>query len=397
MELPIGQEIAKRRKDKQITQTELADFMSVSKASVSKWETGQSYPDITLLPLLAAFFDCSVDDLLVINSQLTTQEIKRIYQLLKDSFETKSADDVLLMLRGFIRRYYSCYPFLLQMGLFYLNHWDLLPIPTQMTGTELVPNDEEKAEDKRKFYLEEAVKLFELVKNNGSADLVQQARFYEAYSMIMLGQAEEVLAILGHKTPTFLPVESLIAAAHQQMEDGSAAETVLQSAIYQYVTVLLSLLTNYTLLLTQNPQAMEATYHRGLAFCDTFDLAKLHPVIMLNFLAACLTTFAAQGNSELLLRALTRYVSLLEETNDPYLLHGDEYFDQIESWIDDLDLGNQMPRSSNLVKKQLTELILESPLLQPFKNQQTFTELFQRLQAIAAHTADDAHGKEDTR
>ena len=72
MELPIGQEIAKRRKDKQITQTELADFMSVSKASVSKWETGQSYPDITLLPLLAAFFDCSVDDLLVINSQLTT-------------------------------------------------------------------------------------------------------------------------------------------------------------------------------------------------------------------------------------------------------------------------------------------------------------------------------------
>ena len=105
MELPIGQEIAKRRKDKQITQTELADFMSVSKASVSKWETGQSYPDITLLPLLAAFFDCSVDDLLVINSQLTTQEIKRIYQLLKDSFETKSADDVLLMLRGFIRRY----------------------------------------------------------------------------------------------------------------------------------------------------------------------------------------------------------------------------------------------------------------------------------------------------
>nr|WP_231475556.1 helix-turn-helix transcriptional regulator [Enterococcus gallinarum] len=36
MELPIGQEIAKRRKDKQITQTELADFMSVSKTSVSK-------------------------------------------------------------------------------------------------------------------------------------------------------------------------------------------------------------------------------------------------------------------------------------------------------------------------------------------------------------------------
>lgn len=50
-----------------------------------------------------------------------------------------------------------------------------------------------------------------------------------------------------------------------------------------------------------------------------------------------------------------------------------------------------------MVKKQLTGLILESPLLQPFKDQQSFTELFQRLQAVAAHTADDTHGKEETR
>ena len=112
------------------------------KPRFSKWETGQSYPDITLLPLLAAFFDCSVDDLLVINSQLTTQEIKRIYQLLKDSFETKSADDVLLMLRGFIRRYYSCYPFLLQMGLFYLNHWDRCLFQLKLLGQKQVPNNE---------------------------------------------------------------------------------------------------------------------------------------------------------------------------------------------------------------------------------------------------------------
>ncbi len=62
-----------------------------------------------------------------------------------------------------------------------------------------------------------------------------------------------------------------------------------------------------------------------------------------------------------------------------------------------MELGNQMPRSSNMVKKQLTGLILESPLLQPFKDQQSFTELFQRLQAVAAHTADDTHGKEETR
>ena len=39
MDLPIGEEIARRRKQRGITQQELAVFMNVSKASVSKWET----------------------------------------------------------------------------------------------------------------------------------------------------------------------------------------------------------------------------------------------------------------------------------------------------------------------------------------------------------------------
>lgn len=89
MDLPIGEEIARRRKQRGITQQELAVFMNVSKASVSKWETGQSYPDITSLPLLAAYFDCSVDELLILDSQLSPKEIQRIYQLLKDAFKQK--------------------------------------------------------------------------------------------------------------------------------------------------------------------------------------------------------------------------------------------------------------------------------------------------------------------
>lgn len=52
------------RKEKGITQDELANYIGVSKASVSKWETGQSYPDIAFLPQLAAYFNISVDELI---------------------------------------------------------------------------------------------------------------------------------------------------------------------------------------------------------------------------------------------------------------------------------------------------------------------------------------------
>ena len=58
-ELNINKCIIQKRKEKGITQEELAEYIGVSKAAVSKWESGQSYPDISLLPELAAFFNVS--------------------------------------------------------------------------------------------------------------------------------------------------------------------------------------------------------------------------------------------------------------------------------------------------------------------------------------------------
>ena len=52
----MGKRIMQLRKEKGYTQEQLAEYIGVTKASVSKWETGQSYPDVTLLPPLAAFF-----------------------------------------------------------------------------------------------------------------------------------------------------------------------------------------------------------------------------------------------------------------------------------------------------------------------------------------------------
>ena len=56
--------IAELRKDKGIGQQELAEVLGVSFQSVSKWETGISMPDITLLPSIAEYFNVSVDELL---------------------------------------------------------------------------------------------------------------------------------------------------------------------------------------------------------------------------------------------------------------------------------------------------------------------------------------------
>lgn len=60
----IGRFIAKQRKAKDLTQSELAEKLNISNKTVSKWETGEGLPDVSLLPELSETLGVSVDELL---------------------------------------------------------------------------------------------------------------------------------------------------------------------------------------------------------------------------------------------------------------------------------------------------------------------------------------------
>lgn len=62
--IEIGSMIAQKRKKKCLTQKQLADTLMVSNKTISKWETGDGFPDITILPVLAEALDITVDELL---------------------------------------------------------------------------------------------------------------------------------------------------------------------------------------------------------------------------------------------------------------------------------------------------------------------------------------------
>ena len=64
MDMTIGKRIALLRREKNLTQEELAQHMGVSPQAVSKWENDQTCPDISALPKLARLLGVSVDELL---------------------------------------------------------------------------------------------------------------------------------------------------------------------------------------------------------------------------------------------------------------------------------------------------------------------------------------------
>lgn len=60
-EINISRNIATLRKQKGITQEQLALALNISPQAISKWETNTSLPDTQILPLIAAYFEVSVD------------------------------------------------------------------------------------------------------------------------------------------------------------------------------------------------------------------------------------------------------------------------------------------------------------------------------------------------
>ncbi|MBE6673456.1 MAG: helix-turn-helix domain-containing protein [Ruminococcaceae bacterium] len=75
MELKIGKTIKELRTERGITMAELADALSVTPQSVSRWESGTSYPDIEMLPRIADYFSVSLDKLMLDSDEIT---IKRL-------------------------------------------------------------------------------------------------------------------------------------------------------------------------------------------------------------------------------------------------------------------------------------------------------------------------------
>ena len=75
----IGKNIKQFRQEKHVKQETLADAIGVSSQAVSKWETGASDPDISLLPDLAGYFGVSIDELFEVPH---SEEMKRIGNML---------------------------------------------------------------------------------------------------------------------------------------------------------------------------------------------------------------------------------------------------------------------------------------------------------------------------
>ena len=99
MNIYFGENLKELRHNKNLTQEKLADFLGVSFQTVSKWERGDNYPDITMLPEIATFFKVSVDDLLGVNRAENEKEILKAIEEYDNHTDTDLKQEIIYKLK----------------------------------------------------------------------------------------------------------------------------------------------------------------------------------------------------------------------------------------------------------------------------------------------------------
>ena len=87
--IKLGEKIRSLRKQRDISQEVLADYLGVTFQAVSKWETGTAMPDIVLIPAIASFFGISTDELFDYNR---LENEKKVDDICNEAYKYRACD-----------------------------------------------------------------------------------------------------------------------------------------------------------------------------------------------------------------------------------------------------------------------------------------------------------------
>ena len=203
-----GSTIARERRRKGVTQEALASHLGVSKAAVSKWELGQSLPDVSLLPRIAAYFSLTLDELFDWRDELSQEESAALYAEVYALGE-KDLGAAYERLRELTAKHYSDANLLLMLA-------SLLTVWAAGMATPFAPAGEKDGALDSSTLIDEALGLLdralEVATDPSTRYLAQQQK---ATTLFQAGRHEEAVTLL----------ESLV-----RRQDASAPTMLLASA-----------------------------------------------------------------------------------------------------------------------------------------------------------------------
>jgi transcriptional regulator with XRE-family HTH domain len=354
-----------KRREKGVTQEELAAHVGVSKGSVSKWERGNTFPDIMLLPVIAEYFGITIDHLMSHSPQLTKAEAAKIYTRLAKNFATNPFEEVIAECETLVKRYYSCHSFLLYIALLYLNH------------AAMAADDGRKTE-----VIQFAITLCEHVSANcRDTELLREASQFMAMLYLSIGNAEKTLEILAddNQHPMQHDDRLIISQAHQLLGNMEKATEVEQIGIFQSLMDIFNDLLLYIRLNLNNYEVAHPAFIRAEKLSELFNMRRLNANNAGILYALGSQMYQNAGNTEKVLENLTKYVDVCLNGFFPFTLKGDDFFSKIDKWLAPQAKNAPLPRNEAVVKESMLNDVLLIPEFENLYENPEFKRLVQKL------------------
>lgn len=112
MNIYFGEKLKELRSKRNLTQEKLADFFGVSFQTISKWERGETYPDITMLPAIASFFAVSCDELLEVDAAKAEMRVNEYINGYSRLWSEHKLDEVKALMKQAIEEFPGNYDLL---------------------------------------------------------------------------------------------------------------------------------------------------------------------------------------------------------------------------------------------------------------------------------------------
>lgn len=174
MNLLIGENIKRIRRERNLTQEEVASHLGISFQSISKWERGDGYPDITMLPALANYFGISVDELLGMSEIEKSDKYNEINRIWADNNKNGLHNKNVALMRNTLKAFPN----------------DALLLVQLSTSLEKLDGTEEE-KDK---YLRESIAVQEQILKYGEDSEVRGATLYNiCFAYWKVGEYDKAL------------------------------------------------------------------------------------------------------------------------------------------------------------------------------------------------------------
>lgn len=212
--------IRKKRRECGYTQEQVAAYLGVSTPAVNKWESGSTFPDVSLLSPLARLLKTDVNTLLCFRENLTKEDVIRYLTDITELAKKEGIDAAAEKVRELVQEYPSCIELLHQMA-------------TALTGLAIMFASTPEQKEEVTALTEE---LFERVAASEDYEYANHARFMLASRFIQEEKYDQAMQLI-EKMPKYdgLDRQQLEISVHMKKKEVEEAGKLLEQKINQLI------------------------------------------------------------------------------------------------------------------------------------------------------------------